>query len=108
MTEARSFRIFRWVVVTILTVFTAVPFYVMVTTAVKPLGDVQGDFRWRPPHAPLRPFVDFWRTVPLGGDFANSLVVCGVAPVFAVITAIFAAYAIARPRSRGRAAFTTA
>jgi multiple sugar transport system permease protein len=108
MTDARSFRIFRWVVVTFLTVFTAVPFYVMITTAVKPLGDVQGEFRWWPSHATLRPFVDIWTTIPLARYFFNSLFVCTLATVFAVVIAIFAAYAISRHRFRGRTAFTSA
>jgi multiple sugar transport system permease protein len=108
MTEARSFRIFRYIVVTVLVIFTAVPFYVMITSAVKPLGDVQGDFRWWPSHATLRPFVDIWSTVPLAKYFFNSLFVCVIATLFSVIIAIFAAYAISRHRFRGRTTFTAA
>ena len=106
MPEARSFRIFRWVVVTVLTVFTAVPFYVMLTSAIKPLGDVQGEFRWWPSHPTLRPFVDIWTTVPLARYFLNSLLVCVLSTVFSVVIAIFAAYAVSRYRFRGRRVFT--
>jgi multiple sugar transport system permease protein len=106
MPEARSFRIFRYVVVTVLGVFTVVPFYVMVTTAVKPLGDVQGEFHWWPSHMTLRPFIDIWSTVPLARYFLNSLLVCVLSTVFSVIIAIFAAYAVSRYRFRGRSAFT--
>jgi multiple sugar transport system permease protein len=101
-----SFRVFRWVVVTVLAVFTIVPFYVMVTTAVKPLGEVQGDFHWWPSHATLRPFVDIWSTIPLARYFANSLVVCVLSTMFSVFIAIFAAYAVSRHRFRGRGVFT--
>jgi multiple sugar transport system permease protein len=101
-----SFRVFRWVVVTVLAVFTVVPFYVMVTTAVKPLGEVQGDFHWWPSHATLRPFVDIWSTIPLARYFANSLVVCVLSTMFSVFIAIFAAYAVSRHRFRGRGVFT--
>jgi multiple sugar transport system permease protein len=104
--EAMSFRVFRWVVVTILTVFTVVPFYVMITSALKPLGDVQGDFHWWPSHVTFRPFIDIWSTVPLARYFFNSLLVCVLSTVFSVIVAIFAAYAVSRFRFRGRAAFT--
>jgi multiple sugar transport system permease protein len=106
MPEARSFRIFRYVVVTVLGIFTVVPFYVMVTTAVKPLGDVQGEFHWWPTHMTLRPFIDIWSTVPLARYFLNSLLVCVLSTVFSVIIAIFAAYAVSRYRFRGRSAFT--
>ncbi len=106
MSDPISFRVFRWVVVTVLAVFTVVPFYVMVTTAVKPLGEVQGDFHWWPSHATLRPFVDIWSTIPLARYFANSLVVCVLSTVFSVFIAIFAAYAVSRYRFRGRGVFT--
>jgi multiple sugar transport system permease protein len=106
MPEARSFRIFRYVVVTVLGVFTVVPFYVMVTSALKPLGDVQGEFRWWPSHPTLRPFVDIWSTVPLARYFVNSLIVCTVSTVLSVVIAIFAAYAVSRYRFRGRRLFT--
>ncbi len=106
MHEAVSFKVFRWVVVTFLALFTAVPFYVMLTTAVKPLGEVQGDFTWWPSHATLRPFVDIWSTVPLARYFTNSLIVCVTSTVFSVIVAIFAAYAVSRHGFRGRSTFT--
>ena len=105
MHEPRSFRAFRVVVVVGLGLFTFVPLYVMVTSALKPLGDVQGDFRWWPTHPTLRPFVDIWSTVPLGRYFVNSLVVCVVSTAFSVLIAIFAAYAVSRYRFVGRRVF---
>jgi multiple sugar transport system permease protein len=108
MHEARSFRLFRWVVIVVLGAFTLVPLYVMVTSALKPLGDVQGDFHWLPTHVTIQPFIDIWSTVPLARYFANSLVVCTVATVFSVVIAIFAAYAISRYTFRGRRLFTGA
>jgi multiple sugar transport system permease protein len=104
--EAMSFRVFRYVTVTVLSVFTLVPFYVMVTSALKPLGDVQGDFHWWPTHVTFRPFVDIWSTVPLGRYFMNSLIVCSLSTVCSVIIAIFSAYAVSRYRFRGRSVFT--
>ncbi|MGH3445891.1 MAG: carbohydrate ABC transporter permease [Nocardioidaceae bacterium] len=106
MREAVSFRIFRWVVVAILGVFTLVPLYVMITSALKPLREVQGDFHWWPTHATFEPFVDIWTTVPLARYFANSLIVCSLSTVFSVIVAIFAGYAVSRYSFFGRRAFT--
>ena len=108
MHEDKSFRVFRWVVVVVLGAFTLIPLYVMVTSSLKPLGDVQGDFHWVPTHLTIQPFIDIWSTVPLARYFANSLVVCTVATVFSVVIAIFAAYAISRYTFRGRTLFTGA
>ena len=94
--------------VVVLGLFTLVPLYIMVTSSIKPLGDVQGDFHWWPTHLTIQPFIDIWHTVPLARYFANSLVVCAVATVFSVIIATFAAYAISRYLFRGRRLFTGA
>ena len=106
MREQVSFRIFRWIVLVPLTIFTVVPLYVMITSAVKPLVDVQGAFQWWPSNITLQPFIDIWSTVPLAKYFVNSLVVSISATAFSVIIAIFASYAISRYRFRGRGAFS--
>ncbi|HET7304951.1 MAG TPA: carbohydrate ABC transporter permease [Segeticoccus sp.] len=108
MREPLSFRVFRWVVVVVLGLFTVVPLYDMLTSAIKPLGDVQGAFHWWPAHPTFEPFIQIWSTVPLARYFANSLVVCTVSTVFSVIIAIFAGYAVSRYRFRGRRVFTGA
>jgi multiple sugar transport system permease protein len=105
MREQLSFRIARWVVLVPLTIFVVVPLYVMVTSALKPLGDVQGPFQWWPTHFTLQPFVDIWTTVPLAHYFANSLIVSSVATICSVVIAIFASYALSRYRFKGRALF---
>jgi multiple sugar transport system permease protein len=101
---AKSFKV---IVLALLTVFTVVPLYVMITTAIKPLGDVQNDFTWIPSRITFQPFIDMWSTVPLGRYFINSLVVCTVATVFSLIIATFAAYAVSRWNFKGKTAFTT-
>jgi multiple sugar transport system permease protein len=106
MAEPRWLRVTRVVVLTLLSLFTLIPIYAMATSAVKPLQDVQGPFRWIPSHLTLQPFSDIWRTVPLAHYFANSLIVSGVAMAFSVTVAIFAAYAVSRYRFRGRGAFS--
>ena len=107
MREPLSFRIFRAIVVVVLGLFVIVPLYVMLTSALKPLSDVQGSFAWWPKHPTIQPFIDIWSTVPLARYFMNSLIVCVCATVLSVIVAIFAGYAISRYTFFGRKIFTT-
>ncbi|MGU3409936.1 carbohydrate ABC transporter permease [Microbacterium sp. M1A1_1b] len=107
MRETVGAKSFKIIVLALLTVFTVVPLYVMITTAIKPLGDVQNDFTWIPTNITFQPFIDMWSTVPLGQYFINSLVVCTVATVFSLIIATFAAYAVSRWEFKGKSAFTT-
>jgi multiple sugar transport system permease protein len=104
--EPKWFRWVRWAGLTFFSVITLVPLYVMLSTAVKPLGEVRGAFTWIPAHLTLRPFADIWTTVPLGRFFLNSLIVCLSATVCSVVLAVFAAYAISRYRFPGRRAFS--
>jgi multiple sugar transport system permease protein len=106
MREPRWLKVVRPVVLTLLAVFTLTPIYVMLSSSVKPLVDVQGSFRWIPSRFTLRPFVDIWHTVPLGHYFVNSVIVCSLAMAFSVTVAIFAAYAVSRYRFAGRQLFS--
>lgn len=105
MRESRSFKVVRVVGLTFLTLFTLVPLYVMVTSALKPLGDVQNAFHWIPTTVTIRPFIDMWSTIPLATYFSNSVIVSVCATVLSVAIAIFASYAISRYRFPGRQAF---
>lgn len=107
MRETVSSKVFRWVVVVVLTVFTAVPLYVMITSSMKPLSDVQGAFTWWPTNITFQPFIDMWSTVPLLSYFVNSVIVSTAATVLSLIIAVFAAYAVSRYRFKGRSLFTT-
>ncbi|MFJ3035045.1 carbohydrate ABC transporter permease [Curtobacterium pusillum] len=108
MRETFGAKSFKVVTLVVLTLFTVVPLYVMITTAIKPLGDVQNDFTWIPTNITFQPFIDMWSTVPLGKYFVNSLVVCTVATVFSLIIATFAAYGVSRWNFKGKSTFTTA
>lgn len=105
MDEPRWFRVLRVAGLGGLVVFTALPLYVMVTSALKPLGDVRDTFQWFPANLTFTPFVDIWSTVDLGRYFLNSAVVAVGAASLSVLIAIFAAYAVSRYRFRGRDAF---
>jgi multiple sugar transport system permease protein len=107
MRESSAVRWARRVVLTLLTVFTVLPLYVMVVSSIKPLQDVQGAFTWIPTHVTFRPFIDMWQTVPLGRYFVNSLVVALCATVCSVTIAIFTGYAVSRYRFAGRGTFMT-
>lgn len=108
MREGRGERIARWVVLSLLALFVLTPLFVMVSSALKPLQDVQDDFTWFPSTLTFQAFVDMWSTVPLGNYLRNSVIVSSVAAVFSVSIAVFAAFAISRYRFRGRGVFSVA
>jgi multiple sugar transport system permease protein len=106
MREPTWFRWTRRVGLSMLGVFTLLPIYVMVTSALKPLADVQGDFTWFPTHLTLQPFFDMWHTIPLARYFLNSVVVSSIASLSSVAIALLAGYAVSRYRFRGRQTFS--
>jgi multiple sugar transport system permease protein len=108
MHESRSYRVVRAAGLSFLFLFTVLPLYVMLSTSLKPLADVQDDFHWLPSTITLRPFVDIWSTVPLARYFGNSVIVAGCASALSVTIAVFAAYAISRYTFRGREIFRMA
>lgn len=107
MRETVGFKTFRAVVLVALGLFVVVPLYAMVTSALKPLRDVQGTFTWWPSTITVSPFVDMWSTVPLARYFVNSVVVSGAATLASVVLAVLAAFAVSRFTFRGRSVFTT-
>ncbi|KQO62291.1 carbohydrate ABC transporter permease [Curtobacterium sp. Leaf261] len=108
MRETTGSKSFRVITIVLLTLFTVVPLYVMITSSLKNLGDVQGPFTWIPRNLTIQPFIDIWKTVPLATYFLNSLVVCTIATVLSLVIAILAAYAVSRWKFRGRNVFTNA
>ena len=107
MRETTGFKTFRIVTLAVLAVFVLLPLYVMVTSAMKPLVDVQSQFTWWPTNFTMQPFIDIWSTIPLASYFVNSVIVSTSASVISVIIAVFASYAVSRYTFRGRTAFTT-
>jgi multiple sugar transport system permease protein len=104
--EPTWFKWARVIGLTFLTLFALVPVYVMLTSALKPLRDVQGTFHWLPGHLTVQPFIDMWHTIPLATYFVNSLIVSSIASVASVVVALLAAYAVSRYRFRGRQVFS--
>jgi len=106
MLETPGFRWFRRVGLAFLTVITALPLYIIVSSSVKPLIDVQGVFTWVPSRVTLAPYRDMWTTIPLAKYLTNSLVVSLTSTVLALVVAVFAGYALARFRFRGSRTFS--
>ncbi|MEU6933435.1 carbohydrate ABC transporter permease [Streptomyces sp. NPDC046385] len=105
MAAPRSFLWTRRIFLTLLTGFVLLPVYVMISSSLKPLADVSGEFRWLPSGLTLRPYLDIWDTVPLADYFMNSLAVASAATVLSVAVAILAAYALSRYDFRGKRVF---
>ncbi|MGW1711828.1 carbohydrate ABC transporter permease [Streptomyces sp. NPDC002156] len=103
--DTPGYRLFRYVTLTLLSLFVATPLYVMVTSSLKSLPDVQGEFTWIPASPTFQSFVDIWQTVPLAQYFVNSLIVAVTATVLSVLVAVFASYAMSRWNFRGGATF---
>lgn len=102
MSEPRWVPWARRFVLGFLALFTLLPLYAMISSSLKPLGDVQGDWEWIPTTLTIQPFFDIWETIPLAEYFVNSLIISGSAAVLSVLIAIFAAYALSRYRFRGK------
>ncbi|WP_326725919.1 MULTISPECIES: carbohydrate ABC transporter permease [unclassified Streptomyces] len=106
MAQPRSFLWTRRIFLTLLTGFVLVPVYVMVSSSLKPLQDVQTKFQWVPSSLTIRPYIDIWTTIPLARYFVNSLIVAGAATACSVVIAVFSAYAVSRYNFRGKRVFT--
>jgi multiple sugar transport system permease protein len=100
-----SFKLFRWVTVTLLTAFALLSIYVMATSSLKPLLEVRNAFDWWPKNVTFEAFSEMWKTVPLAKYFGNSVIVCSISTVLAVVVALLAAYGVSRYRFRGRGTF---
>ncbi len=94
--EAQFYRVLRVVGLVFFTLLVLFPLYTIVTTAIKPLQDVQSVFRWPPSQIAFAPFSDIWQTVPLAQYFLNSIVISGLATIVSVIIAILAYYGFAK------------
>ena len=106
MIETRGFKVFRFFGLAFLSLVVVVPLYVVLTTSIKPLADVQGLFTWIPSRVTLEPYVQIWQTVPLASYFKNSLIVTVSATILSVAMAVLAAYALARLRFKGQRSFS--
>ena len=92
-----------YLLVVLLLLVVGFPLYWMLTTSLKPGTDV---VRVPPVWLPLIPTLDHYRELFAVTDFArwflNSLLVCGVSTLIAVVLGVLGAYALARLKVRGK------
>ncbi|WP_028986791.1 carbohydrate ABC transporter permease [Thermicanus aegyptius] len=92
-----------WVIV-LLMIF---PIYWMIITSLKTNDEVvRGDTRMFTFIPQFQNYVELWQTINFFGYFKNSLIISGLATVFATLFAMFAGYALARFRFRGSGIFS--
>jgi len=103
--ESAGIRWLRRIGLVFFSGLVGVPLYVMVTTSLLPLADVEAPFRWLPERLTVRPYVDMWQDVPLARFLLTSAVVAVAATALALLVAVPAGYAVARGRFVGRRAF---
>jgi multiple sugar transport system permease protein len=106
MHESAGFRWFRRAGLTFITLLIVFPLYVILSSSVKPLIDVQGAFTWIPSTVTLKPYADMWSTIPLADYFVNSLIIAVVSSALSLVIAVFAAYALSRFTFRGSNTFS--
>lgn len=79
------------------------PFAWMVSTSLKPSGEVFGyPPTWIPSTLTLASYMSALRAAPFGRFFMNSTIVAGASTLASVMTSALAAYSFARLRFRGR------
>jgi ABC-type glycerol-3-phosphate transport system permease component len=91
----------RVVAITAFVVTITLPLAFMLLLSVTPDSEI-GAGRLIPSHWAFGNYVKMWSTVNLGRGLANSLVICGLSSVIAVIFAVGAAYVLSRFDFRGR------
>jgi multiple sugar transport system permease protein len=82
---------------TLLIAFVAVPVLYMLMLSVSPQFQILSG-KLIPTALHFGNYASIWRTVPLAAGFANSLIVCGVSSVVAVILGTAGGYVLARHR----------
>lgn len=79
------------------------PYYLMVSTSLKPIREIFTDpFMWIPSRLAWENYVDAWKHAPFGRYFLNSVFISVTETLGVLITAALAGYAFARMRFYGR------
>jgi multiple sugar transport system permease protein len=106
MRETRLGRGVRRVSLTLISIFTLFPVFIILDTSAKPLNAVQQAFEWIPSHFTLSPYARMWTTIPLARYFANSIIVSVISALISVLIATLAAYGVSRFQFAGRRLFS--
>lgn len=78
--------------------FHIIPFYIMVTTALKAKGDFSSKWVF-PKELNFQNFSEAWQTANLGPSFANTLIITGCSAVLLIFFGSMAAYPMARRKT---------
>lgn len=90
-----------WTVRLVMAVIVAVPVLYLIVLALSPEAAVDaGDIV--PPRLDLSNYAKIWQTVDLARGLVNSVVICSISAVLAVLVSTLAAYPLARYVFRGR------
>ncbi|WP_369017955.1 carbohydrate ABC transporter permease [Thermatribacter velox] len=96
-------KYFIYPIVVFLLLILLFPFFVMVSTAFKPLEEVYANPpHWIPREVRLQNFVDIWSKYPLGAYFRNSFIIAAGTTLLNMALCIPAAYAAARINFRSK------
>jgi len=106
MHDSTTYRWVRRIGLTVLTMIVGLPLFIILSTSIKSLADIQGAFTWLPRHITLSPYRDMWTTIPLRRYLTNSLIVSAVATVLALLVGAPAGYTLARSNIRGPRVFS--
>ena len=101
-----ALRTLLYFTVTVICVVTLYPYFAMFCTALKSRAEIfamEGTIL--PINALWSNFVDIWKLAPMGRYMINSILIAGGSSVIAMICGIPAAYALARMKFKGQAAF---
>ena len=83
--------------------FLLFPFFVMISTMLKPASEVYvSPPYWIPKHIALSNFIEIWSQHPFARYFLSSFIIAGGTTILTTILCVPAAYAVSRFRFRGQ------
>ncbi|OMI28300.1 maltose ABC transporter permease [Bacillus haynesii] len=82
-----------------ITVFHLIPFYILLTTALKAKGDFSSKWKF-PDEISLGNFAEAWDKAGLAGSFFNTAVITLASAALLIVTGSLAAYPLARRRTK--------
>lgn len=96
-------KIFLFILLTILSLITLVPFFWMISSSVKLNNQVfTVPIQWIPKEFHFENYRDIWTTIPLATFFKNTGILSVVITLIQLITSSFAAYGFSKMQFKGR------
>lgn len=82
-----------------ITLFHIIPFYILITTALKAKGDFSSKWVF-PDYFSVENFTEAWEKANLGNSFANTTIITVVSAILLIILGSMAAYPLARRQTK--------